>query len=210
MWSGQGRGIDTPLSFFFTTPYPEPPKETELCTLLYKPAKTCALLRTRSLFRFHIGVRLGRKPQWENFVCFLQCCSMISDCPPGHASEVSKERFLEENDFSCSWPLSRQVRTTVSTKRPHLDAWDCMHALQPPAFRARWSSNLPHHSRSLPSSTFPFFSPPFSLALRRGGRPRTERSSALAACCRSSLGAQLAQLQAPPGTHVHPATRAVA
>ena len=62
------------------------------------PRKLMLSLRTRSLFRFHIGVRLGRKPQWENFVCFLQC-SMISDCPPGHASEVSKERFLEENDF---------------------------------------------------------------------------------------------------------------
>ena len=163
------------------------------------PRKRVLSLRTRSLFRFHIGVRLGRKPQWENFVCFLQC-SMISDCPPGHASEVSKERFLEENDFSCSWPLSRQVRTTVSTKRPDIDAWDCMHGLQPPAFRARWSSNLPHHSRFLPSSssTFPFFSPPFSLALRWSATNRTFRPGALAACCRSSLGAQLAQLQAHP------------
>ena len=63
------------------------------------PRKRVLSLRTRSLFRFHIGVRLGRKPQWENFVCFLQC-SMISDCPPGHASraEVSKERFLEETE----------------------------------------------------------------------------------------------------------------
>ena len=163
---------------------PEPPKETELCTLLYKPAKTCALfadsLAVSLSYRW-----LGRKPQWENFVSFLQC-SMISDCPPGHASEVSKERsVLEENDFSCtsSWPLSRQVRTKVSTKRPDIDAWDCMHGLQPPAFRARWSSNLPHHSRSLPSSTFPFFSPPFSLALRAcGGRPRTERSCRRLGC----------------------------
>ena len=107
---------------------PEPPKETELCTLLYNlnPRKLVLSLRTRSLFRFHIGVRLGRKPLWENFVCFLQC-SMISDCPPGHASEVSKERFLEENDFSCSWPLSRQVRTTVSTARyRYWDETACM------------------------------------------------------------------------------------
>ena len=87
------------------------------------PRKLVLSLRTRSLFRFLF--RLGRKPQWENFVCFLQC-SMISDFPPGHASEVSKERFLEENDFSCSWPLSRQVRTTVSTARyrcMRLHAW---------------------------------------------------------------------------------------
>ena len=165
----------------------------------------CGLARCSVPVRFHIGVRLGRKPQWENFVCFRQC-SMISDCAPGHASEVSKERFLEENDFSCSWPLSRQVRTTVSTKRPDIDAWDCMHGLQPPAFRARWSSNLPHHSRSLPSSTFPFFSPPFSLALRWSA---TNGTLTRLGCCRSSLGAQLAG-PAAGTTHVHPATRAVA
>ena len=162
-------------------------------------------LRTCSLFRFHIGVRLGRKPQWENFVCFLRC-SMISDCPPGHASEVSKERFLEENDFSCSWPLSRQVRTTVSTKRPDIDAWDCMHGLQPPAFRARWSLNLPHHSRSLPSSTFPFFSPPLSLALRWSATNGTLRR--LARLRAADLGAQHGP--AAGTTRAHPATRAVA
>ena len=145
------------------------------CTNCTNPRKRVLSLRTRSLSRFHIGVRLGRKPQWENFVCFLQC-SMISDCPPGHASEVSKERFLEENDFSCSWPLSQQVRPTVSTKRPDIDAWDCMHGLQPPAFRTRWSSNLPHHSRFLPSSAFPFFSPPFSLAVRWSATNGSERS----------------------------------
>ena len=173
------------------------------------PRKRVLSLRTRSLFRFHIGVRLGRKLQWENFVCFLQC-SMISDCPPGHASEVSKERFLEENDFSCSWPLSQQVRTTVSTKRPDIDAWDCMHGLQPLAFRTRWSSNLPHHSRFLPSSAFPVFSPPFSPAVRWSATNGTLRPGALAACCKSSLGAQLAQLRSCRHTHVHPATRAVA
>ena len=73
---------------FISCPEPSrPPKETELCTLMYKSTKTCALLRTRSLFRFHACVRLGgsensfslppsstRPKAWvRNFVCFLQC-----------------------------------------------------------------------------------------------------------------------------------------
>ena len=37
------------------------------------PRKLVPSLRTRSLFRFHFGVRLGRKPLWENVVFFLQC-----------------------------------------------------------------------------------------------------------------------------------------
>ena len=47
---------------------PEPPKETVLrCTMhaavQTNPRKLVLFLRTRSLFHFHIGVRLGRKPQ---------------------------------------------------------------------------------------------------------------------------------------------------
>ena len=139
---------------------------------------------------------------------------MISDFPPGYASEVSKERFLEENDLSCSWPLSRQVRTTVSVNGPiSMHETACM-SFSLPAFRARWSSNLPHHSRSLPSSTFPFFSPPFSLALRwsaTNGTLRRLGHRLRAAELHYPLGAQL---QAPPICMfipaVHPATRAVA
>ena len=104
----------------------------------------------------------------ENFVCCLLPTVLNDIRLSSRSCFRSFERkilSLEENDFSCRWPLSRQVRTAVSTKRPDIDAWDCMHGLQPPAFCARWSSNLPHHSRFLPSSTFPFLSPPFSLAL---------------------------------------------
>ena len=77
------------------------------------PRKRMLSLRTRSLFRFHIGQCSTRSKASVRKLCLLPTV-LKSDCPPGHASEVSKERFLEENDFSCSWPLSQQVRTTVS------------------------------------------------------------------------------------------------
>ena len=41
-----------------------------VCTLLYKPAKTWALFADSLAVPRHIGVRFGRKPQWENF-CLL-------------------------------------------------------------------------------------------------------------------------------------------
>ena len=102
---------------------PEPPKETQLCTLLYKPAKTCA----QSLFADSLAVPLSYRCSTRSKASVRKLCLLpivLNDirCPQGHASEVSKERFLEENDFSCSWPLSRQVLTTVSTKRPDIDA----------------------------------------------------------------------------------------
>ena len=104
---------------------------------------------------------------------------MISDCPPGHASEVSKERFSEENDFSCSWPLSRRVEQQCQRNGPisrcmRLHAWP---SVLPFALVGR---QISHHSRSLPSSTS------VSLLLSSlwlcGGRPRTEGSCRRLGC----------------------------
>ena len=129
---------------------------------------------------------------------------MISDCPPGHASEVSKERFLEENDFSCSWPLSRQVRTTVSTARYHETA--CMaFSLLPFALVGRriFPTTV---DLCRPLSTFPS-SLLSSSARWSATNGMLTRSGALAACCRyrSSFGAQLAQLLAAGMAAHHPA-----
>ena len=106
---------------------PEQPKETELCTLLYKPAKTYAL------FADSLAVPLSyrcstRSKASVRKLCLLPTVAIISDCPPGHAFEVSKERFLEENDFSCSWPLSRRVEQQCQRNGPisrcmRLHAW---------------------------------------------------------------------------------------
>ena len=113
------------------------------------------------------------------------------DCPPSHASEVSKERFLEGNDYSCRWPLSGQVRTTVSTAQ-----YRCMrlHA-RPSAYCLTRSLVI---ESSLPSSTFSVFSPSFSLRW-------SDTNGALLHCVLQIFNwCPAAQLQAPPAPMVIP------
>ena len=149
-----------------TSSSPEPPKETELCTLLYKPAKTCAL------FADSLAVPLSYQCSTRSKASVRKLCLLPTVLNDIRLSSRSCFRSFERKILRRERLLlvlaaeSTSSNNSVNETGPDIDAWDCTHGLQPPAFRARWSSNLPHHSKSLPSSTFPFFSPPFSLALR--------------------------------------------
>ena len=96
---------------------PEPPKETELCTLLYKPAKTCAL------FADSLAVPLSYRCSTRSKASVRKLClipTVLNDIRLSSRScfRSFERKILEENDFSCSWPLSRQVRTTVQRNGP--------------------------------------------------------------------------------------------
>ena len=148
---------------------------------VYEPVKS-ALFAVCLLFRFNIGVRLGRKPQPEKssaFVCFLQCSWLSSRS----CFQSFERRFLEGNDYSCSWPLSRQVRTTVSTARYRcirLHAWPSASFL---LTRSLVVESSPIKYISAVVYPFLLLSSVLSEVVGHEWSPH--------ACCRSSLGAQL-------------------
>ena len=145
---------------------PEPPKETVLRCTMHAAVQTrenlctpsCGLARCSAFISVFDSVEsLSEKTLFASwYPIFLQV--ML----PKFRKKDSYHEKRTTSFVACRWVDKFEQQC----QRPDIDAWDCMHDLQPPAFRVRWSSNLPHHSRSLPSSTFLFFSPPFSLALR--------------------------------------------